>query len=648
MGLTLISMNSSLVDEHNMWMFHGMNAVGILCTISALFGLGITAISHSRASTIFLSSASLPIPYLLLEMFTLGTCVIFCLGNLWLALAVELKPQEYYLRTGFQLNASVGCVVCIVTFMIHNAYDQLLNPHLITPYVAEEVDLKTLSEDELKKWGDDINAAFGTKYIGAWDGHAAVSLMKAYQSVMTGGRDSTIPHTRAVVLRIRDAQTEDIEEGMRDVAYVFVTICEKFDLTNYIPGILGSILGRIFGSDGCIPLLSLRWGIIGFQYPFHSGLFLVKSDDPKFDMTMVQRAVVGWNDSLTRTCHVLQSPCYVTQLDSRAFQDAHFLNLAVGPSVLVDLRRYKGMTYKEFQRVALKKGNRRNHDAFFAKKGGTIVVSREFEDFDTEYPRVVARLAQYTANRRSAVGEVVIPVPVTATLIQSISEVHQHEFRSLFGMSVNGQPAGSAVVFEFPASRLMTSDMSGLRHEIARPTRAYFAMLAVTVEKALKEGFDFVDFGPTTLEPKMDVGGRLVEGRAGYHTRLMIMRSLLKMGNDNFRGQQEEAEKRMLLAGKDESSPFMSHKLPFIESDFQCFDEEMRKKFPNTEKKLVHFNDYKKTVQKTTEKMTKKQRNKERRKAKRKAKKAEHKGTPVPANMPSANPTISPTEDEKM
>jgi len=659
MGITLISMNSSLVSDHNMWMFHGMNAVGILCCISSVFGVLITAVSHSALSTAFLSSTALPIPYLLIEMFTLGTSFTFTFGNLWLAVVVEVRAGQRYLLTGLELNAAVGFVVCIVTFLIHSAYDEILNPRLPSAYVAEEVDVEDLDEETAKKWGDKINAGFGTRYIGAWDGHAAVSLMRTYANMLTGGAESPIPHTKGIILRI-GRPVEDVEFGGDDsVAYVFVTVVEKFDLTRYVPGILGSVLGVLFGANGFLPILSLRWGLVGFQYPFHSGIFLVKSDQPKYDMVMVQRAIVNWKDTSGINCHVLMSPCYATQLDSQAFEEAHFLNLQVGPSVVVDLRRYHGLKYKEFQRVALKKGNRRNHHGFFQKKGGTVHVSRDFRDFDEEYAEVSSRLVQLTAQQRISRGESAVLVPVLPPLMQAICEEHKSEYRRIFGIRVQGDPAGTAVLFEFPAAKLITSDMQGLRHEVARPTKAYFAMLSLTVEKALEEGCDFVDFGPTTLEPKMDVGGRLIECRAGYHTRSMILRSLLKRGVEKFRSQQEEQVKRLESGDKGESDDkftraFRSYRLPFIESDFQVCDEDIKKRY-NVEAKLVKYTDAKAVndSRPVSEKKTKKQLNKEKRKAMKKAKKeamrraAEEKRNLEQGDIkaPSANPTLAPTEE---
>ncbi|KAG8838070.1 hypothetical protein FRB91_007798 [Serendipita sp. 411] len=48
--------------------------------------------------------------------------------------------------------------------------------------------------------------------------------------------------------------------------------------------------------------------------------------------------------------------------------------------------------------------------------------------------------------------------------------------------------------------------MQGLDYELARPLKAYFVMMQHVIGIALKEGKSFVDFGPTTPKPKLDIG----------------------------------------------------------------------------------------------------------------------------------------------
>uniref|UniRef100_A0A7S0DVG1 BioF2-like acetyltransferase domain-containing protein n=1 Tax=Amorphochlora amoebiformis TaxID=1561963 RepID=A0A7S0DVG1_9EUKA len=647
MGLTLVSINIELTNSEDRWVFHGMMIVGFLCCASAFSGLLITAVMHSQLSQAYLSSTALPLPYLFIEMFVLSTATLFTAGNITYSAVLEIAPGKSMLLTGLEINSAIGVVVCLVTFVIHNVYDALLNPRLPSRYIAKEVDLASVDDATLARWADNITNTYGTKYIGAWDGEAAISLMMAQAQVKRGGSSSPIKNVKAVVLVIEEESKDEEKRDAMEAAIVFVTIVEKFNLCNYLPGRFGEMLSCLLGPDSIFPALSLRWGLVGFQFPFHSGIFLTRrGSDPVDEMTQVQRAIVNWNDNAEIPCNVLFSPCQITQLDSLAFQQSNFMNLTIGPTVIVDLRRYKGLKYKEFQRLALKKGNRRNHNDYFAKHGGSICISRDFKEFDGDFPQVCASLCSSTADQRKARGEVPQLYPINASFYETIAKNHKRQFRRIFGVRVHGEAAGTAVVFEFPKSKLLTSDMQGLRHELSRPTRAYFAMLAQTVEKALEEGFDFLDFGPTTIFPKMDVGGRLIECRAGYHTRSMVMRALLKQGNDNFRSQEEAAMKRMKSGEKSEECKYRSHNLPFVKSDFQVCTDDIQMAY-NLEEKIVLYKDMIAKEQKDkkhrpSDKKSKKQINKERRKAARKAKIAENKQKRM--QMPTANPTVAPTE----
>lgn len=642
-GVTMIVVNGLTLDAHandpklDRWVFRGMSACGVVCFLSSISGLFITGVTYSRLSNAFLSSTALPLPYLFVEVASLLMNVLFAVSNLWILFLIEVQhTHEDILRT-LEVNAGIGFVAVIVTCMIHAAYHHILNPELPSRYTAEEIDIADVPDATLKRWADRITAANGTKHFGAWDGRATVSLMRAFSAMLLGGEHSPIPYARGVCLRVvdrgvqRDAELGGDGAGPDVVGLIFITIVERFDLARYVPGCFGRALSRMFGSFSCIPILSLRWGLVGFQWPFHSGVFMMRraaTDAGRVDeMVQIQRALVRWNDRSDVGCDVLFLPSMVTQAESLAFERSNFLNMPIGPSVVVDLRRYRGASFKEFQRAALKRSDRRNHADYFERKGGSFHVSRDFSQFSDAYPRVVASLTGFTAQQRMQRGELPAFCRITPLAVQTIAERHGREFRRLFGVKVNGVDAGCATMFEFPATRLITSDMQGLRHEVARPSRAYFAMLARTVEIGLREGVDFVDFGPTTIAPKVDVGGRLVQCRAGYHTRMMLMRTLLKQGNDNFQSLQKQMESRYSLAEGERA--YAVHE-SFIASDFQVCTPELFEKFGVLKDSKVVSRltaaDRKSGVPASStpgvQKKSKKQLNKEKRKAAAKARKA--------------------------
>jgi len=701
LGTTLFVVNISILsldagDALLQWAYVGMIIDGVVVLISGISGLVLTYSVWGDKGDAFLSSTTLPLPYLAIELTSLVLNALFTLANMALAIKVEIN-KVFSDDTQFvlEINYVLGFCIFLATLLAHISYHFLLNPRLESRYVATEVDIKTLENDKLMKlWGDQINAAYGTKYIGAWDGHGALSLMKAMKKAMTGGPDSPIPFTRGVVLRIdtkceksemdmkkkqKSGQEDDAKlepdkmeegEGGSLAAVIFITVSERFDLASYVTGCCGSVLSSMFGASSCIPILTLRWGVVGFQWPFHGGIFLTrKSDKPIDDMSQVQRALVHWNRVSKNPCNVLMAPCYITQLDSYSFECSHFLNLEVGPSVIVDLRRYHGMEYKTFQRVALKKGNRRNHIGYFEKKGGTYTVSRQFQDFDAKHHEVHASLCGQTAQQRVGRGEARLICPVTPGIVKSLQDNHMKEFRRVFGIRVNGEAAGAAMLFEFPKSSLMTSDMQGLQHEIARPAHAYFAMLALTVELCLKERIDFLDFGPTTLDPKLDVGGRLIPTRTGYYTHSVVLRSFIKGGLDRFRQLNQEVEDR--LKNEKKTEPTWAWAQPYVEIDFQHLTPALKKLY-NVQPMLIPFpnpdaedgknsaknnkNNKSKRSKKNKQKSpgkggnpgkkTKKQLNKERAKQRRKNKKAAEKAATALADAKEAlqkNP-----EDEKL
>ena len=105
---------------------------------------------------------------------------------------------------------------------------------------------------------------------------------------------------------------------------------------------------------------------------------------------------------------------------------------------------------------------------------------------------------------------------------------------SLLALRLGDSCIGSSVTFKFPRARLFTSDMHGLDHAKARPVSAYFVMLAQCVKHALREGMDFVDFGPTTLQPKVAIGATLIDCRAGFFCGNPLLNVFIRMGAQSY------------------------------------------------------------------------------------------------------------------
>ena len=169
------------------------------------------------------------------------------------------------------------------------------------------------------------------------------------------------------------------------------------------------------------------------------------------------------------------------------------------------------------------------------------------------------------AKKRTGQGEVATLVEPISSFFDDISSVLSSPFRRLFALTVprsfaetvpapadetpedkaartvlgDREIVGSGVVFQFPRAGLMTSDIQGLTHHLARPCAAYFVMMQKCVMMAQEAGYRWVDFGPTTEDPKIDVGARRVPCFSGYHTRSMLMKTMIKQGTEDFRRSQE-------------------------------------------------------------------------------------------------------------
>jgi len=287
------------------------------------------------------------------------------------------------------------------------------------------------------------------------------------------------------------------------------------------------------------------------------------------------RAIAEYNDTCPKKfrCSVLMLPSMMTQLESRCYTDAGYFGADVGPSMICDLRQFKGKPYQQFFHT-LKKGNRRNHEKYFEDKGGKITVTDTFESYSPSYGHEMFKAWHNIANYRSARNEVPVLIKPTPSFFNGINTNLGKAFRTAMVLSlsrpiadkIRNKPtgiseetgdtgetdpehaaadreiAGSSVLFHFREAGLMTSDIQGLDHSISRDTRAYFTILQRTIRMAHAQGYRFVDFGATTMEPKVDAGCKLVTCCTGYHTRSIVMRTLLKQGTQNFADSQANGD----------------------------------------------------------------------------------------------------------
>lgn len=628
---------------------------GAYVVIVGVSGLFVVLITFSSLGDIYLASTSIPLGYLIEYVVALIMLISFLLVSCW---HVDAQPHLF----GAYIGLSGLSLVTI--WFTHKGYAQLINPKLPSALEVEEVDLKNVDPKKRKEWEANISLSDGTEHIGAWGGESAFAMMQLY---VDAARENRLHHSNAVVLRVfRNTEQAD-DDGT--VAFVLLFRVLRFDLTSYLSGWFGRFLSYTIGANGLVPLLYIRLALVGFQWPFRSGIFLAhkradhegyvptpvvhewrdfpepkansapklsqkqkkklakaaaensnpetstpeneKVSDAKPDedgsidkianllkddaaptlksnvgfaragveeeqtqvlLGRIMRATSEFNykEAAGLRCSVLMLPSMETTLESRTYNQAGYFGVGVGPTMICDLRPFKGKPYSHFTHT-LKKGNRRNHEKYFEDKGGKIYVEEDFQAYSPNYGHEMFAAWSNIADSRRAKGEVptlIKPTPsffnsintqldktFRSALIMALPESASHQIRnkptrteSNYELSVdreeevdveqqeaNGKKiAGSAVLFQFPESGLLTSDIQGLDYSISRDTRAYFGVLQRTIRFAHAKGYRFVDFGPTTMEPKVDAGCKLVHCLTGYHTRSIVMRTLLKQGTQNF------------------------------------------------------------------------------------------------------------------
>jgi hypothetical protein len=249
----------------------------------------------------------------------------------------------------------------------------------------------------------------------------------------------------------------------------------------------------------------LRLGLIGYQWPFRTSIFFTAPHrDPLTRAAHVLETIIDWNEMQKSKihCDVLLLPTLSTELIAKAIPIAGLFSLRLPPTHLLDLRPHHGKTWNEYMK-ALKKGNRRPYIQQFLTKGGTI---EEVHDLSPrEVGETVCEQWENIARIRHENKEPPTLVKPSPEFISSMGNAMSDAYRSVVFLRFNNEVIASSVIYKFP-HKLITTDIQGLTHEKARPLKAYFVILQWVIKEALDKKYDFVDFGPTTPGPKLDLG----------------------------------------------------------------------------------------------------------------------------------------------
>lgn len=298
-------------------------------------------------------------------------------------------------------------------------------------------------------------------------------------------------------------------------ALVLLTSIENYDLLSSSSNTwYGKIAGRLIGADSPFKLTCIRLGLLATHWPFRQAmLFTAHTRKPNARAAAICRAVAAYNKGLPRSkrCTMILNPTVAHRGMEQALRPSGWAAVPLPPSHVIDLRPYANHTLQEY----LKKIKYRDQSKNFKRAGGEAI---ETTDFSTENCTTAIDLWWNIASKRLADGNTSVLANPTVNFLKSLGTAQNEKgYRSLLFLKVDGKIIASAVLFRLGDT--ITSDIQGLDHEYARQYNAYFVMMQETISLALKSGLKFVDFGPTTSQPKMAIGCKEIYLFGGIYAR---------------------------------------------------------------------------------------------------------------------------------
>jgi hypothetical protein len=282
-------------------------------------------------------------------------------------------------------------------------------------------------------------------------------------------------------------------------ALVLLTRIDDYDLTSSVGGWAGILLQYTLGSKSYFKPLCVRLGLLASHWPFRQSIFYCSySRRPVARSAAVLRAIAEWNKGqrLSERCSVLMGPIYRHEDADRAIAPSGWQRTPLPSSHIVDLRPHKSKTLSEY----LKSITYRDQEGNFKKANGEVKESKEFT---VDECGQVMRLWHQTAAKRTSDGDTPVLATPNEYFLKQLGECSNGNVTLMF-LNVGDRTVASCVLFRLGDT--ITSDLQGLDYELARPLKAYFVMMQHVIAIALREGYSFVDFGPTTAKPKMDIG----------------------------------------------------------------------------------------------------------------------------------------------
>ena len=518
-------------DHATLWCYRIAQASASYTLVLGVLGIGLALIYVGRKT--HLNMIRNTIRYVFIILYIIGMMLVIASTIILLFYDTRGYKGSNSAKVNMLIHADTVLSVlrCIVLMIEIQSLNRLRKVSQVgrNGLRIERIEMSKQSPDHVKHWAAAIDAYSLTP--DGMIGDAALQLMMAYESAQ-------LDDVTSIVLRIvRPARRIIIANGQLDdtEAIVFLTIIHHFDTTvsASLHGSWSTILRRTLGSQNCMPCfrpLVLRLGLLGYHWPFRTGVFLTSPhEDAVSCSASVIQSIIEWNEiqSPALRCNILLLPALSTEPIARAIYSAGFFPLPLPPTHLLDLRPHHGKTWNEYMKT-LKRDNRRPYLQQFLNKGGAI---EEVHDLGREeVGTIVCDQWKNIAQARQEKNEPPTLMRPSVRLIGAIGNKMAEPYRSIVFLRFNGEVVASSVIFKFP-NKLLTTDIQGLTHEKARPIKAYFAMLQWVVREALDKKFDFVDFGPTTPGPKMDLGCIQVPlSAAGYAKNPFVAFGIKKAG----------------------------------------------------------------------------------------------------------------------
>lgn len=298
-------------------------------------------------------------------------------------------------------------------------------------------------------------------------------------------------------------------------ALVLLTSIENYDLLSSSANTwYGKLAGRLIGAESPFKLTCIRLGLLATHWPFRQAmLFTSHTRKPNARAAAICRAIADYNKVLPRSkrCTMILNPTVAHRGMEQALRPSGWSSVPLPPSHVIDLRPYANNTLQEY----LKKIKYRDQSKNFRRGGGQAI---ETTDFSTENCTTAIDLWWNIASKRIADGNTSVLANPTVDFLKSLgTSQNEKGYRSLLFLKVDNKIIASAVLFRLGDT--ITSDIQGLDHEYARQYNGYFVMMQETISLALKSGLKFVDFGPTTSQPKMAIGCKEIYLFGGIYAR---------------------------------------------------------------------------------------------------------------------------------